>query len=171
MLPYKSRASGRKGLSRARLTVMKEMFFCGAFFRDGVLLWGIPLRCWGDALPACYCWLWFPMPVTGRSGLHRGLSAGDRWVPSSGWRLGEAAVRRNRRKRRGRAELGPRRGAASYQRLQWWSQFRTTPLQTAGQSKETFGTIIINYFCSIKVAFCGDKWNLPGAQYFRLVGK
>lgn len=44
MLSYKRRTSGRKGLSRARLFTMKGMFFCGAFFRNGVLSWGVPLQ-------------------------------------------------------------------------------------------------------------------------------
>ena len=62
MLSYKSRTSGRKGLSWARLFVMKEMFFCGAFFRDDVLARNSSLmlrRC----LLACYCLLQFPMSV------------------------------------------------------------------------------------------------------------
>lgn len=34
MLSYKSTTSGRKGLSRARLFIMKESFFCGVFHEE-----------------------------------------------------------------------------------------------------------------------------------------
>lgn len=63
MLSWKSRASGRKGLSRARLFVVTETLICGAFFRDDVLSRGICLQCWGDALLARYCPSQFPMSV------------------------------------------------------------------------------------------------------------
>lgn len=163
MLSYKSTTSGRKGLSRARLFIMKESFFCGAFHEEFLSNAREPVTGYRSS----------PCQWKGRSQLHQCSQSwgcctywGTLGKRRSGWCLGEVAVRR-----KGRAELGPCRAARCLSEVTATESVLDNATADNGAKQKTIGTTIINYFCFIKAGFCGYEWNLPCAQWFRLAGK
>lgn len=151
MLSYKSRPSGRKGLSRARIFIMKETFFHRTFFRANVLK--------RSSRPVLGRWTLTSHCLLQRAGsCSRGHSDGGR--------------------REGRMRLGSPQWAVSLGDMCCLPQ--VTAVQAA-QDVAIAGhgaNHILLYYTKLfvpslskKAGFCGYEWNLPCALCFRLAGK
>lgn len=159
MLSYKSRTSGRKGLSRARLFIMKETFFFGAFL--GMMCSGKEFLCdaWevGYLPVAAHC----SSCVSGSEGHHctRGLAElGLPFPPGMVGQEGRAVPGRSCCKEEAEPSWALAELCAAYPKSHHWNPGRTKPLQATRQREKKNGTIMLNYFCyfySLKAGFWG----------------
>lgn len=144
MLSYKSRTSGRKGLSRARIFVMKETFFHGAFFRAAVLR--------RSSRPVLGRWI-----LTSYRPLQQAGCARSRALSDGG-------------RREGRMRLGSPQWAVLGDVCclpQVTAMQAAQDIATAGHGANHILLYYTKLFVpshSMKAGFCGYEWNLPRAR-------